>query len=87
MESRRQGLNNAVKSILRNKSENSKFDYIQELLADIVAADVKYAAAVEAALEGRTDALTVNSLTDLLADIETISNLDGVPTAEPLSNE
>jgi chromosome segregation protein len=78
METRREGLNNAVKSILSNKSaKNNEFEYVDGLLADIVSSDVKYAGAVEAALEGKTDALVVSSTGRLLADAEKIEKLDG----------
>ena len=75
MENRREGLNSAVKKILAERA--NKFDYIGGILADIVAADVEYATAVEAALEGQTDTLVVNNTDRLLADIETIEKLDG----------
>ena len=69
MEGRREGLTTAVKSILQNRSDKgSKLDYVEGVLADIVAADFEYADAVEAALEGKTDALVVNSTRRLLAD-------------------
>jgi chromosome segregation protein len=74
MEARREGLNNAVKSILQSRS---KFDYVEGILAETIAADVEYANAVEAALEGRTDALVINSTSRLMADKETIEKLEG----------
>lgn len=78
MENRREGLNNAVKNILQNRSAaNSRFDYIEGVLADIIVADIEYANIVEAALEGKTDALAINSTAKLLADAETIEKLDG----------
>ena len=78
MESRREGVNNAVKSILTSRSAaNNKFDYVEDMLADIVATEVEYAGAVEAALEGRTDALVVKDTSRLLGDIEAIEQLDG----------
>lgn len=77
MENRREGLDNSVKNILANQSSENKFDYIEGILADIIAADVKYATAIEAALEGKTDALVVNDTGKLLADIETIEKLEG----------
>ncbi len=73
MERRREGLGNGVKDILTNRSEN---DYVEGILADIVAADIKYATAVEAALEGKTDAVVINSTAKLLADMETIEKPD-----------
>jgi chromosome segregation protein len=74
METRREGLNNAVKSILQNRP---KFDYVEGILAEAIAADVEYAHAVEAALEGRTDALVINSTSRLMADKKTIEKLEG----------
>ena len=81
METRRDGLNNAVKSILQDRSvENNKFTYVEGVVADIVAADVEYVNALEAALEGKTDALVVNNRAELLADTRNgraIEKLDG----------
>jgi chromosome segregation protein len=74
METRREGLNNAVKSILQSRP---KFDYVEGILAESIAADVEYANAVEAALEGRTDALVINSTSRLMADKKTIEKLEG----------
>jgi len=74
METRREGLNNAVKSILQSRP---KFDYVEGILAEAIAADIEYANAVEAALEGRTDALVINSTSRLIADKETIEKLEG----------
>ena len=81
MERRCEGLTTAVKNILRNRStENNRLDYVEGILADIVVADFEYANAVEAALEGKTDALVVNSRRRLLADTGpggAIEKLDG----------
>ncbi len=78
MENRREGINSAVKDILQSRSSgNNRFDYVQGILADIIVADVKYAGAVEAALEGKTAALVVSSTDSLLADSQTIEKLDG----------
>ncbi|HUW18531.1 MAG TPA: chromosome segregation protein SMC [Sedimentisphaerales bacterium] len=78
MEKRREGLNNAVKSILQSRSaEGGKFDYVEGVLADIVVADIEHAGAVEAALEGKTDALVINDRSRLMADKETIEKLEG----------
>jgi len=73
MESRHEGLNNAVKSILTG----NKPDYVEGILADVVAADIEYAGAVEAALEGKTDAVLVNSTSKLLSDENAIERLEG----------
>ncbi len=100
METRREGLKTAVKSILQNRSadpirnfterkkigksgeisngvESSKFDYVEGILAEIISADVKYANAVEAALEGKTDAVVTNNTSRLLADKNTLEKLEG----------
>jgi chromosome segregation protein len=78
MEKRCEGLKPGVKSILQNRSvENNKFDYVEGMLADIIEADVEYANAVEAVLEGKTDALVTNSTSRMLADTEAIQALDG----------
>ncbi|TKJ37181.1 MAG: chromosome segregation protein SMC [Planctomycetes bacterium B3_Pla] len=78
MEKRCEGLKPGVKSILQNRSfENSRFDYVEGLLADIIEADVEYANAVEAVLEGQTDALVTNSTARMLADAGQIAELDG----------
>ncbi len=78
MEKRREGLKAGVKSILQNRSvEGNKFDYVKGMLADIIEADLEYANAVEAVLEGQTDALVINNTGRMLADIETIEKLDG----------
>jgi chromosome segregation protein len=74
MEARREGLNNAVKNILQNRS---KFNYLEAILAEVIEADVEYANAVEAALEGKTDALIINNTGRLMADKETIEKLEG----------
>jgi chromosome segregation protein len=77
MERRREGLNEAVKEILESRSAGSgKFEYVEGLLADIIVAEMDYASAVEAALEGRTDALVINSTSKLLADKESVARLE-----------
>ena len=78
MEKRCEGLKPGVKSILQNRSvENNRFDYVEGLLADIIRADVEYANAVEAVLEGQTDALVSSSTSRMLGDAEQIAELDG----------
>ncbi len=78
MERKREGINNAVKSILQGRSAgNGRFDYVQGILAETITADVEHASAVEAALEGKTDALVVNDTNRLIADKERIEELDG----------
>jgi len=78
MEKRCEGLKAGVKSILQNRSiDGERFAYVEGMLADIIEADVEYANAVEAVLEGQTDALVINNTAGMLADTKTIEALDG----------
>ncbi|MHC4646626.1 MAG: chromosome segregation protein SMC [Planctomycetota bacterium] len=78
MERKREGVNDAVKSVLQSSSaDNGGFDYVEGLLAETIAADVEHVGAVEAALEGKTDALLVDDTSRLMADMEAIERLDG----------
>lgn len=78
MENRLEGLKAGVKSILQNRSlGNIKLEGIEGILADIIAADLEYANAVEAALEGQTDTLVIAAAADLLSNNELIEKLDG----------
>lgn len=78
MESKREGLSKSIRAILdsRVKGESDRYDYIEGIVADIISADAQYAVAVEAALEGMTDALVINSTSKFLADQETYSKLN-----------
>lgn len=75
METRREGLDQTVIDILN--SESQKQDYIDGILADVIIAKPEYAQAVEASLEGMTDALLVNSTGAFLNDNHFQSQLDG----------
>ncbi len=78
MEKRCEGLKAGVKSILQSRSiEKNRYDYIEGILAEMISTDIEYANAVEAALEGQTDALVINSTDKMLADTETIEEIDG----------
>ncbi|MBN2271508.1 MAG: chromosome segregation protein SMC, partial [Sedimentisphaerales bacterium] len=78
MEKRSEGVKAGVKNILQNRSAaGGRLDYVEGILAGIVEAGVEYANAAEAALEGRTDTLVVNSTSRLLSDAETIEKLEG----------
>ncbi|MCL5282041.1 MAG: chromosome segregation protein SMC, partial [Planctomycetes bacterium] len=78
MERRYEGLGNAVKSILKAQTDESrKLDYIDGILAQKIGTDVEYAGAVEAALEGRTDVLLVSDTGKLLRDRPMLSSLEG----------
>ncbi|MCI0499740.1 MAG: chromosome segregation protein SMC [Planctomycetales bacterium] len=75
MEARRQGLNQTLIEILN--SETEKRPYVEGIVADVVIAEPAYAAAAEAALEGLTDALLINSTGDFLNDTALHDKLDG----------
>ncbi|MBN1457338.1 MAG: chromosome segregation protein SMC [Sedimentisphaerales bacterium] len=66
MESRQQGLSTSLKHILQNA--RTSHSYIGGIVADAIEATEEYADAVEAALEGKTDMLLINSTQDFLAD-------------------
>ena len=77
MERRCEGLNTGVKNILQCRSAgDDRFDYVEGIPADIIEAEIEHANAVEAALEGRTDALIINDTNRMMADTETIAKLD-----------
>jgi chromosome segregation protein len=87
MERRYEGLKTGVKGILQNRcAGQAGLDYVEGILADIIAADVEHASAVEAALEGQTDTLIVTSFARLLADAETIAQLEGRVSFVSLDN-
>jgi len=72
MEAKREGLSDSIKEILRTQADGAqnRYDYIEGIVADVIRADAEYATAVEAALEGKTDALVINSTSKFLADDE-----------------
>ena len=72
MEAKREGLSDSIKEILRTQADGAqnRYDYIEGIVADVIRADAEYATAVEAALEGKTDALVINSMSRFLADDE-----------------
>jgi chromosome segregation protein len=92
MEQRRQGVSSAIKTILKDRDTRIKADYIEGIVADVLSAKTPYAAAVEAALEGRTDTLLVNSTRRFLEDETIHEKLDGrlsvlcMDRIEPFSN-
>ena len=78
MEAKREGLSKSLKAILLETAQNQdEHDHIEGIVADIVNADAEYATAIEAALEGKTDALIVNSTARFLADTDLRRRLEG----------
>ena len=78
MEAERRGLSESVKQILKAQANGgpTRYDYIEGIVADVITAEADYATAVEAALEGKTDALVINSTGDFLADGRIRQELD-----------
>jgi len=76
METRRQGLSNSIVAILQASIATNEYDYIEGIVADIIRADADYAAAIEAALEGKTDALVINDTERFLSDDKIGKNLE-----------
>jgi len=78
MQERGEGLGKAVQSILKAQSSGSgKFGFVDGVLSDTVTVDVKYATAVESALEDRAGALIVNDTAALLGSKEALSGIGG----------
>jgi chromosome segregation protein len=77
MEARRQGVSGAIREILeaRENKDDDRYGYVEGIVADIISADAEHAMIVEAALEGRTDALVVKSTGAFLADGEVAEKL------------
>ncbi len=78
MEEKREGIGQAAKLLLEERSGHSgQFGYVEGVLAEKVSVDMEYAGAVEAALEGYSNALIATDSNKVLADKETIEKLDG----------
>ena len=75
MEARRQGLSQTIVDILG--SDSGHCNYLEGIVADVIIAEPDYAQAVEAALEGMTDALLINSTGGFLNDRKFQEKLDG----------
>ncbi len=78
MEVRGQGLSDSLREILnsRQDGDSGRFGYVEGIVADIISTDIEHAAVVEAALEGMTDALVINSTEAFLDDTEIHEKLD-----------
>ncbi len=72
MENKQQGIDKAVREIL-----NLRKPYIRGIVADVIGAQPEYAAAIEAALEGKTDAIIISSTDSLINDKELLSRSQG----------
>ncbi len=65
MESRREGLGNSVKKILAQAQAKP---FIKGIIADIIRANPEYAIAIEAALEGKADAVVTDDIQQVVND-------------------
>ncbi|MCX5632837.1 MAG: chromosome segregation protein SMC [Phycisphaerae bacterium] len=72
MEDKQQGIDKAVREIL-----NLRKPYIRGIVADVIRAEPEYATAIEAALEGKTDAVIVSDTNSLINDKELLSQSQG----------
>ena len=72
MENKQQGIDKAVREIL-----NLSKPYIRGIVADVIRAQPEYAAAIEAALEGKTDAIIVSDTNLLISDKELLDQSQG----------
>lgn len=75
LESRREGVSEGVKSVLRQREE--KFPFIRGLVADVLRVDVEHAYAIEAALDGRDQWLVAADPDATVAVRETYEDLEG----------
>ena len=75
LESRREGVSEGVKSVLRDRE--TKFPFIRGLVADVLRVDVEHAHVIEAALDGRDQWLVTESLASTAASREALDDLEG----------
>jgi chromosome segregation protein len=78
LENKQEGLSTAVKTLLQARAGGGhELDYVQAIVADAIHADAEYANAVEAALEGLTDAVIINDSSRLLRDKSRLAGAGG----------
>jgi chromosome segregation protein len=75
LESRREGVSEGVKSVLRQRE--AKFPFIRGLVADVLRVDVEHAHVIEAALDGRDQWLVTHDLGSATAAREALEDLEG----------
>src|SRR5205814_9848295 len=75
LESRREGVSEGVKSVLRQRE--TKFPFIRGLVADILRVDVEHARVIEAALDGRDQWLVASDAQSILAARDSFEELEG----------
>ncbi len=81
LEQKQTGVDDAVKAVLARKAsgraQHAEFGFVRGLLADLVDADVKHAAVVEAALGVHQQSLIIDKLTDAAANQAVLATLAG----------
>ncbi|HEX8523720.1 MAG TPA: chromosome segregation protein SMC [Tepidisphaeraceae bacterium] len=75
LESRREGVSEGVKSVLRQREQ--KFPFIRGLVADVLRVDVEHAHAIEAALDGRDQWLVAADAEACVSSKEVYEELEG----------
>ncbi len=75
LESKREGVSEGVKSVLRQREKS--FPFIKGLVADVLRVDVEHAHVIEAALDGRDQWLISNDTAALMAAKEHLDNIEG----------
>jgi chromosome segregation protein len=75
MESKREGVSEGVKSVLRRRETD--FPFVRGLVADVLRVDVAHAQVIEAALDGRDQYLITDDSARAAAAREELENLEG----------
>jgi chromosome segregation protein len=75
LESRREGVSEGVKSVLRQR--DTRFPFIRGLVADVLRVDVEHAHVIEAALDGRDQWLITETLAGTAIAGEALEDLEG----------
>jgi chromosome segregation protein len=75
LETKREGVSEGVKSVLRQRGE--KFAFIRGLVADVLRVDVEHARVIEAALDGRDQWLVTNDSVAAASAREALEGLEG----------
>src|SRR4029079_15658399 len=75
LESRREGVSEGVKSVLRQREQ--RFPFVRGLVADVLRVDVEHAHAIEAALDGRDQWLVADNVQASVASREVYEELEG----------
>ncbi len=77
LQSKREGVSEAVRGILKCREKGEGFGYVKGILADLISTDLEHAAVIEAALGDLQHAVIVSDSAALLADREVWQKLAG----------